>query len=361
MKFKHFCEKISSLSDFENELDAIFKGDFKITRHFVDRIRERHINPEEIVATLKKFIDRYSDSLASNKKKEVAGVVQDLITNLNIPVNWDNRGTPSPKDDVVHLITVMKKKGFVPNNPNDKVFKIKEGINDPNLFKAVIVAGGPGSGKSFIVDKTFGGTGARIVNSDEFTEHLLQKNNLPMVFQRSDTDVGQKQTEIRYKAKELATNKALNFFNGMLPVIIDGTGAKYDKIMDQKKALEEFGYDVSMLFVNTPLEVALDRNQKRKRTVDPELVKQMWEAVQNNLGKFQQAFGKNFAIVDNDKILTDKKDIHDLNLRLGKISRQFIEKPLQNYIGRKIINTLQRKKGKLVSDLGDINIKDFKV
>ena len=27
---------------------------------------------------------------------------------------------------------------------------LQEGINDPNLFKAIFMAGGPGSGKSFV-------------------------------------------------------------------------------------------------------------------------------------------------------------------------------------------------------------------
>ena len=31
---------------------------------------------------------------------------------------------------------------------------IDEGINDPAIFKAIFLAGGPGSGKSFIVGKT---------------------------------------------------------------------------------------------------------------------------------------------------------------------------------------------------------------
>ena len=31
---------------------------------------------------------------------------------------------------------------------------IEEGVNDPAIFKAVFLAGGPGSGKSFIVGQT---------------------------------------------------------------------------------------------------------------------------------------------------------------------------------------------------------------
>ena len=33
-------------------------------------------------------------------------------------------------------------------------YNIMEGVNDPSIFKAVFLAGGPGSGKSFVVGKT---------------------------------------------------------------------------------------------------------------------------------------------------------------------------------------------------------------
>ncbi len=44
---------------------------------------------------------------------------------------------------------------------------LQEGVYDPNIFKAFFIAGGPGSGKSFVVRKTTGGLGMKIVNSDE--------------------------------------------------------------------------------------------------------------------------------------------------------------------------------------------------
>jgi len=44
---------------------------------------------------------------------------------------------------------------------------IKEGVYDPNIFKAVFMAGGPGSGKSHIAGKTTGGLGLKVINSDD--------------------------------------------------------------------------------------------------------------------------------------------------------------------------------------------------
>jgi hypothetical protein len=54
-----------------------------------------------------------------------------------------------------------------------------------------------------------------------------------------------------------------------------------------------------MVFVNTSLEVAQERNASRDRTLSAERVAQIWKACQNNLGAFQSMFSGNFIIVDN--------------------------------------------------------------
>ena len=51
-----------------------------------------------------------------------------------------------------------------------------EGVNDPAIFKAIFLAGGPGSGKSFIVGKTgLTSMGYKVVNSDDAFEASLKK------------------------------------------------------------------------------------------------------------------------------------------------------------------------------------------
>ena len=58
--------------------------------------------------------------------------------------------------------------------------ELQEGVYDPNIFKAFFMAGGPGSGKSYVVRKSTGGTGLKIVNSDEAFERLLKKAGLSL-------------------------------------------------------------------------------------------------------------------------------------------------------------------------------------
>ena len=101
---------------------------------------------------------------------------------------------------------------------------LQESVNDKNIFKAVFLAGGPGSGKGFILNKLLGGSsispfGAKVVNSDTFFEFLLNKNNLPFVMD-SSSDAYPQQMAQREKAKSLASNQLDNIVNGCLPVPI---------------------------------------------------------------------------------------------------------------------------------------------
>ena len=92
-----------------------------------------------------------------------------------------------------------------------------------------------------------------------------------------------------------------NFLDGRLGLIIDGTGKDYDKIATQVAGLKNLGYDCYMIFVNTSLDTAQERNKQRKRTLPEKEVAAMWNAVQQNIGKFQRLFGNaNMIIVDNN-------------------------------------------------------------
>ena len=174
---------------------------------------------------------------------------------------------------------------------------LQEGVYDPNIFKAFFIAGGPGSGKSFVVRKTTGGLGMKIVNSDAAFERLLDKEGLDKKMPASEKaprDI------VRDRAKELTRKRKENYLEGRLGLILDGTGKDYDKIARQATKLKQLGYDTHMIFVNTSLDVALERNEKRARTVPESVAIKSWNDVQRNIGKFSQYFRQNFVVVDNN-------------------------------------------------------------
>ena len=105
---------------------------------------------------------------------------------------------------------------------------------------------------------------------------------------------------VRGRAKEITAKKKANYLEGRLGLIIDGTGREAEKILFQKRQLEELGYDTYMIFVNTSLDVALQRNAERPRSVPESIVTKSWKGVQSNIGKFNNMFRKGFIIVDNN-------------------------------------------------------------
>jgi len=223
---------------------------------------------------------------------------------------------------------------------------IEEGVDDPGILKCVFMAGGPGSGKSYKAAELFGvgkgmitsfsAGGLKIVNSDNAFELALEKNGIdageiakmkkenPELYGRviSNPD------SIRNRAKEI-TVKKLNFYEaGRLGLLIDGTGDDFSKIKIKKDHAEDLGYDCYMIFVNTSLPVALERNRTRKRVLPDDDVKQIWGDCQNNLGKFQTLFGsQNFRIVDNT--VTGNKTPEDIQSSINA----FMKKPIQNRMG----------------------------
>jgi len=174
---------------------------------------------------------------------------------------------------------------------------LQEGVYDPNILKAFFLAGGPGSGKSYVVKRGTGGLGLKIVNSDDVFEKYLKDAGLSMKMPKSEEEPRDK---LRDKAKSVTKSRMGNYVDGRLGLIIDGTGKEYDKIAKQATQLKQIGYDVHMIFVNTSLETALKRNAKRDRTVPRSIATKSWKTVQSNMGKFSQYFRQNFIVVDNN-------------------------------------------------------------
>ena len=213
---------------------------------------------------------------------------------------------------------------------------INEGVYDPNIFKAVFMAGGPGSGKTHIADRTAGGLGLKAINSDDPFEIYLKKAGLSL--KMPDTETAERDP-LRAKAKRVTVKKQDAAVIGRLGLLIDGTGHEYDKVAKRAAELNQLGYETSMIFVNSSLEVALARNQKRTRSVQPTLVKKSWKNVQANMGKYQQFFGPaNFFIVDNNGVEQDLLHIS------AKQIRRALVKPVKNTIASAWIENEMKKK-----------------
>ena len=218
------------------------------------------------------------------------------------------------------------------NYLKEEIIEVEEGVNDPAIFKAVFLAGGPGSGKSFIVGKTgLQALGFKVVNSDDAFEKAMTKAGLETT---PDNIFSVKGQELRGAAKALTGVKQNMWLKGRLGLVIDGTGKDTDKLKKQAATLKKLGYDVAMIFVNTDLATAQARNLKRKRTLPADEVEKDWTTVQKNIGAFQTYFGKQkFTVVDN----SEGKDYVQETLRAYKEITKFTKNPPENSNAKKWI------------------------
>ena len=247
---------------------------------------------------------------------------------------------------------------------------LTEGVFDKGILKAVFMAGGPGSGKTYVATQIFGIPSKKInisvgglksVNSDTEFEFLLKKYGFE-TFGTGKLDIdkwpdevfdtiagGDEDSEtmtVRKKAKLMTKARKEKYMEGRLGMIIDGTGHNFGKIKKEKQQLEAMGYDCYMVFVNTSLEVAKQRNKERARRLPEDILEKSWRDVQNNLGKFQGLFGRNFAVVDNSKFLKPKDAQKKFGMITKKYVSKFVKEPIKNPIGKKWVQHNLALRGK---------------
>ena len=266
-------------------------------------------------------------------------------------------------------------KGFVKEEDFDKYKKymgnkapkgsiLVEGVDDPGILKCVFLAGGPGSGKTYVAKGLFGipdrlnisHSGMKMVNSDKELKFLLNKFGFGTdldkmqdeVFQNLTTSKEKGGSNLRHFAKDLTAQRRKKYQEGRLGMIVDGTGDDFQKIQKEKKEVEELGYDTYMIFINTTLERALERNEKRDRVLPEKIVVDSHRAVQRNIGGFQGLFKQNFMIVDNNNDLDEKKAQKRFNMLVKQGLNKFVKKPLKNSIGKSWIRKqrILKKQGK---------------
>ena len=211
-----------------------------------------------------------------------------------------------------------------------------EGVHDKAIFKVVFLAGGPGSGKDYVLDNTLAGHGMTEMNSDKALEFLMDKNGLDKTMPASEED---KRNIVRGKAKSITELRQRLAILGRNGLIINGTGDDVEKITKIKSRLEDIGYESSMVLVNTEDEVSkqrnIDRGQRGGRTVPENIRKEKWDNVQAGRPEFAKMFGDNYMEFDNSEDLRNAapdvvKAKKDEMLQMYTKIQEFVAKPPEN-------------------------------
>ena len=203
---------------------------------------------------------------------------------------------------------------------------IIEGVYDPNIFKAFFLAGGPGSGKSWVSERALSGMGLKVINSDNMFANALKKERMSLDFSQYNPKEIERRDEIRAKAKARTGVQLKMALEGRLGLILDSTARDVSRIQSEANTMKHIGYDTFKVFANTSLEVALKRNQMRARKLPDAIVISNHKQVQKNIGLLQRIFGaSNFVIVDNNKVA------EDVNPSVHKAIRKMVNRKPTSY------------------------------
>ena len=238
---------------------------------------------------------------------------------------------------------------------------IQEGVHDKGIFKAVFLAGGPGSGKDYVLDNTLAGHGLTEINSDKALEYVMDREGLDKTMPASEEEA---RNLIRGQAKNTTDLRQRLAFQGRNGLIINGTGDDPEKIKKTKERLEEMGYETRMILVNTRDDVSqqrnIDRGKRGGRTVPENIRKEKWDSVQAARTELAKLFGQNYQEFENSEDLrTAPEDVVEAKtkemLDIFKSVKQFVETlPKNEKANQWIAQELQR--GDLLkvkkSDLG---------
>ena len=228
---------------------------------------------------------------------------------------------------------------------NELFTTVDEGVEDPDIFKALMLIGGPGSGKTTVGKHLISGTGIRSVNTDAFYEMIKTRDwladnpgktraDMPGwdVPQDTESDPDWKTSrKSQYSQMELLVQ-------GRLGIMLDMTGRIPEYTQKYRQELEQLGYDVAMLHVRTPVELAQQRNAVRRRRVDPDTLATIHTAVKTHASYYKLKFGDKMVELDNHRgqsvteLMNSTEDFHCAQgaISVSRWFRRWLKQPVKN-------------------------------
>ena len=174
--------------------------------------------------------------------------------------------------------------------------------------KAVFLAGPAGSGKSSFIKNNI--PNLKVINIDDTYEELLKKSGLDKPQSEFTSDELSQSAKLMGQARKETTVKLKNAQEAGENIVIDGTGAASNPILKKKNQLEDLGYDTMMVMIYVSPLVSLERNKSRGdaggRSLRPSIIVRTWNQVNKNVDVFENMFGNNFILVNNDPKGADK-------------------------------------------------------
>lgn len=223
-----------------------------------------------------------------------------------------------------------------------------EAVEDERYaFKAVFMAGGPGSGKSFLAQKIF--PDFNQANSDNI--QVLMSKMVSRETLGSEMRSRSRKYDNRARltpnsptfhsdlarAQRLNANRCEFWTKQGYPVVIDITSRDPNLVSSINRKLKSYGYDTGMIFVHSSLSKAIERNKKRglegKHVAEESFLKDAWEKAYANIPIYRKMFDDKFQEVNNE---------NEYGL-LDRRNRMQFDRQINQVMGRILTPVLSRK------------------
>tara|TARA_R110001583_G_scaffold78667_1_gene213027 strand:- start:38465 stop:39118 length:654 start_codon:yes stop_codon:yes gene_type:complete len=182
-------------------------------------------------------------------------------------------------------------------------------FNNPvNNF--VVIAGGPGAGKSFITNnlinldnvKHFNVDQVRIMTAkkiwgSEWEEKISTPEGYQQILDMTYTTSDERNLTVRFLKQFLQQER-----NEGVNIVYDAGGGQEQVMKDVWQLAKDNGFNTTLVYVRTPLELAQIRNSERPRSLPNDMVAQYHEKVKDNMRNLIPIFD-NVWTVDNKEII----------------------------------------------------------
>lgn len=150
--------------------------------------------------------------------------------------------------------------------------------------KLVIMAGLPGSGKSYVRKNNY--ADLKVIDCDEI------KKALPGYDPKNPGAVHQ-------ESKILEAQEIYKAFGNGESFVYDTTATNWAKLVKMITDAQAIGYKVELCFVNVTLTTALYRNSKRERVVPEALIREKYSLLPISLMVLQKYVDR-YVVINND-------------------------------------------------------------
>jgi predicted kinase len=202
-------------------------------------------------------------------------------------------------------------KGLIKQILNEELLREEKVVNfnsPTNNF--VVIAGGPGAGKSFITRnlinldnvKEFNVDQVRVMTAkklwgDDWEENISTPDGYQQILNMTYTTSDPRNLTVKFLKQFLEQER-----DQSVNVVYDAGGGQEQVMKDVHKLAKDNGFNTTLVYVRTPLELAQLRNQERPRSLPPEMVAQYHQKVKDNMRNMIPIFD-NVWTVDNKELI----------------------------------------------------------